>query len=134
MHAQDLRQIRRDRTPAGARLSAPREVHRAVADRGDALEAFYSRRYAGVFGRRDRSGPEPGSSSRQEGEEAIGLGKRQGLQEDGIEHAEDGGIGPDPEREREHCHGGKARAPRESADGVADVVGQRGHGLLLTRF
>ena len=47
--------------------------------------------------------------------EAIGVAIRQRPQQDGADDAEDGGVGADAERERDHGDGGEARRPPQRA-------------------
>jgi hypothetical protein len=42
---------------------------------------------------------------------------RQRFEQYGIKHAEDGGVGPDAERECEHRHGGEAGVLEKLAEG-----------------
>ena len=57
--------------------------------------------------------------------EARGVGIRQGLEQDGIEHAEDGGIDADAEGERKEDDGGEGGGLSELADGEADISPER---------
>ena len=56
----------------------------------------------------------------------IGIGKR--LDEDGVDHREHGGGGPEPESDREHDGRGKDRRAYQRANALADVEEQRVHG------
>jgi len=47
----------------------------------------------------------------------AGLGIGQRPEQDGIDHAEDGGVCPDAEREREHGDGGEAGILQQLAEG-----------------
>ncbi len=53
---------------------------------------------------------------------------RQRAQDDLVDEREDGGIGRDAKRHRQHGDGGKQRHPAEAADGVTQVGGELGHG------
>lgn len=59
--------------------------------------------------------------------EAIGAGVGEGVDEDGIDDAEDGARGCDAEGEREDRSDRKARALTELASGVAKVGAKRIH-------
>ncbi len=58
-------------------------------------------------------------------DEPIGILHRQLLEQDLVEQREDGGVRPDPERERQHGHGGDERRLGERARGELQV-GHRG--------
>src|SRR5437667_4384216 len=47
---------------------------------------------------------------------------RNGVQQHCVHHAKDGGIRPDPEREREHGHGGEAGVLQQLAQGEFQIV------------
>ena len=49
---------------------------------------------------------------------------RQLAQHDGVEQAEDGGVGADAECQGEHRHGREAGAAPHQPEGVAEVVRQ----------
>ena len=59
---------------------------------------------------------------RTEGDELVRFGKRERLEQDRVDHAEDGGVRADPERESEDRDDGEARFFDELAQGVAKVV------------
>ena len=61
-----------------------------------------------------------------DGNELLGDGKRQRLQEHRVNHAEDGGVRADAEAEGEHGDDGEAGMFEELAQSVADV----GHHIL----
>ena len=68
--------------------------------------------------------PEPG---RHDLDESLRSGVRQRFEQQGVDRAEDGGVGPDAEREREHCHRGEGGALGEGADGVTHVLKESVH-------
>ena len=54
--------------------------------------------------------------------EAIGIWKRQRAQENGVDHAEDGAVGSDPEGEGDDRDEGKAGRFDELPKGVAEII------------
>jgi hypothetical protein len=56
--------------------------------------------------------------------EPLGLGIRQWTQQDGVDDAEDGRVGADPERQRQQRRGGEAGSPGQRADRVPQVLHQ----------
>lgn len=58
-------------------------------------------------------------------DEALGAGPGVGLEEDGVDDGEDGGVGADAQGQRGHGHGGEAGGLEERAEGEAEV---RKHG------
>ena len=75
---------------------------------------------------------------RHELDETIGLRNRQGPQHDGIQHAEDGRRGANPERERRDGRRGEARTPAQRARRVSEIlqeaVDEREPALIAIRF
>ncbi len=71
---------------------------------------------------------------------AIGLGPRQRPEEHGVEHAEDGGVGADPERERQDGNGREAWTAEERARPEPEVLPEcfeecgAGHNTCLRAF
>ena len=59
-------------------------------------------------------------------EQLIGIRQWQRPEHERIYDAEDDRVGPDPEREREHGHGGEAGVLQQLAEGEAKVI----HGSL----
>jgi len=49
------------------------------------------------------------------------------VQQDGLDHAEDGGVGADAEHQREDRHRRERRLPSQRAKGVADIADQVAH-------
>ena len=62
--------------------------------------------------------------------QAAGVGKRQRLKQDGVEHTEDGGIGADTESESEDSDGGEAGATTELAQSVVQILQESLHRLF----
>ena len=56
---------------------------------------------------------------------------RQESQHDGIQHAEDGGVGADAEGESQHCHRREAGALGQHPQAVANVLNEGAHNFLL---
>ena len=61
----------------------------------------------------------------------LGVRHRQGTQQHRIEHAEDGGVGADAQRQCEYGNHGEARAVRQHARGIPQVFLQGFHGGQL---
>ena len=57
----------------------------------------------------------------------FGLLVGQRLQDHRVHHAEDGGVGADTERQREHGDDGESGAAGENPDGIAAVLQERFH-------
>jgi hypothetical protein len=55
-------------------------------------------------------------------DQALGVGIRQGTQQYGFHHAEDGGGGSYSQRERDHDDGGKPRAAGQLSKCMVDVL------------
>ena len=69
--------------------------------------------------------------------QAVAARIGQGPQQDGVYHAEDGGVGADAQRQREHGHRGESRVSAQLAKPVAQVLNQclhHGPTPLLTVF
>ena len=62
--------------------------------------------------------------------QAIRIGKRDRLQQDGVDDREDGGVGADAERQRGHGGQGEARALAEHAERVPEIFQKRFHVVL----
>jgi hypothetical protein len=62
-----------------------------------------------------------------EPDEALALRKRKRLENDGVDDAEDGGVGADAEGQRQHHDGGETGLFREHTQGVANVLPQTIH-------
>ncbi len=60
----------------------------------------------------------------------VGFGVGQGLQQNAVDHAEDGGVGPDPQTERQHGGQRVAAVPEQRAGGEPKVAGQVVHPVL----
>ena len=56
--------------------------------------------------------------------EAVCIRERERAEDDGIDDAEDGGVGADAERECQDRDDGKGRIFAESAEGVAEILGE----------
>ena len=54
-----------------------------------------------------------------DGDELFGVGIGEGLEQDAFDHAEDGGIGADAQRQGEQRDGGKNGGMGETAEGLA---------------
>src|SRR5213595_3521891 len=54
--------------------------------------------------------------------EPFGVAVRQRAEQKSVDNAENGGVGTDAEREREHGHGGEAGVLQQLAEGVAKVT------------
>ncbi len=81
-----------------------------------------------VLGNVDPRRPQP-----QHGQ-PIGIGIRQGLQQDPVDDAEDRGIGADSDGERRDDDEGRNRAAPQHAQGVAEILEQGVHGLILRQL
>ncbi len=57
-------------------------------------------------------------------EESLGLGIRQRAQQNSVDDAENGDVGPNPEREGEDGDGAERRRLEQHADGVAQILHQ----------
>jgi hypothetical protein len=60
----------------------------------------------------------------QESDQAIGIAVCQRVQQDGVDYAKDGGVGADPQGQGEDGQECEARRAQQSADTVAEVLGQ----------
>jgi len=60
--------------------------------------------------------------------EVLRIAHGQRAQHDGVDQAEDCGIGSDAEGERNDCEGGKAGTLAQHAQAVADILKQTLHG------
>jgi hypothetical protein len=58
-------------------------------------------------------------------DELVRFGIRQRPEQDGIDHAEDSGVGPDTERQREHRHRGEARILPQHPHAETNVLNER---------
>ena len=63
-------------------------------------------------------------------DDAIRIRKRKRTKENAVDQAEDGGIGADPEPERDDRDGGKAFMLQEHSNAITNVVKQRVHDSL----
>ena len=109
-------------------LSAAGEIEDAVPDDADALEAGHLFAPLGVDSDVDgqrRVGLEQFGCPLGEGDEAFGVGKIGGLEEDSVDEREDGGVGSDADGQGEHNHEGEHPVAEETADGVADFGSHR---------
>ena len=71
-----------------------------------------------------------------ENQKAVGVGKRQRLDQHAVDDAEERRINPDPQSEAGNDDGGYAAVPDQAAEGVANVLAEHGTSLpqtLLTR-
>ena len=64
---------------------------------------------------------------------ALGLPVRQRLQHLDVDHAEDGGVRADAQRQRRDCGRREARRPAQDAHAVAKILNQRSHRSHLRR-
>jgi hypothetical protein len=88
--------------------------------REDALQARLQEEELGRRHRRRLSLPEPAQDEQQ----PIGPGQRQRPQEQAVGDAEDGGVGADRQRQRDHRDGGESRLPRQAASPIPKVPEQ----------
>ena len=61
----------------------------------------------------------------------LGILVRQRVEDDGLDDAEDGGVGADAEREREHGDQHKGRLPAQGAEGVGEGGGPVSHAGIV---
>jgi len=125
---EDGEQVMR-RTQAGhvLRVAAAlvREVDMAI--RRERLEALRLALPILVRGNRHRPAVAFGIDLPHDGD-LLGILVRQRIQDDGLDHAEDGGIGADAKGEREHGDQGERRLAAQGAEGVGEGGGPVGHG------
>ena len=57
-----------------------------------------------------------------QGHESVGVGVRQRAEEHGVDDAEDGGVGADSDRQREHRRGNERRLVTQSPGSVDEVL------------
>ncbi len=65
-----------------------------------------------------------GAAVMQQSDQAVGVAIVERVEEDGIHHAEDRGIGADAEREREDGEESEARRPQQGARTIAKILGE----------
>jgi hypothetical protein len=131
-NAEQVQVVRRDRRGNGIALG--RILHRDVIDvhRGDRFERVRARAPR-VYGAAARRREAVGLSFHRQHHDAVAVAVRERCQQQAVHHAEDGGVRPDPEGEREHDEHRELRmlpqeAQRESnvllplAELVADVM------------
>ena len=80
-------------------------------------------------GEGDRVGRGPGLAALGDEHDAVGVGHRHALEEEGADDAEDVRVDGDAEGQREHDDGGVARGAGELAEGEAEVGEHRDFGL-----
>ena len=100
---------------------------------GDVLEDF------GLFAPEielGRGSAGPGAVGREVHhlDDTVGVGIGEGLEEDGVDDGEDGGVGSDAERDGGDGGEGERRIGDEHAEGVAEVVAEIAHGCAALRF
>src|SRR2546430_897970 len=131
VHVEHIEQVRRDRRGLDvARVSGARQVVALRLD-GRASGKVLRERAQVVEVRKGHAevhAPEPG---RHDLDEPVRSGVRQRLEQHGVDRAEDGGIGADAEREREHGDEREAGASREGADRVPEILEQGVHHSYL---
>src|SRR5205823_11639553 len=127
VHVEHIEQVRRDRGGLDfARVAGARQVVTLRPDGRDAGEVLRQR--AQVVEVRERHAkPHAAESGGHDLDEPIRSGVWQRLEQYGVDRAEDGRVGADAEREREHGHEREAGALGEHADGVAEVVRSEEH-------
>ena len=125
--SEDAEEVGRDHLAAEV-LGLPSSGHVGVlpAERGQALEA------AAVLLPVDevRIGDRHAREVRRrlaEPHQAVGIAVGQRLEENAVDDAEDGGVGADPERQRDHRDGREARVPGQHAQAVPNVLEQDPH-------
>src|SRR5881394_4183279 len=74
--------------------------------------------------------PHASEPGRHDLDEPIRSGVRQRLEQHTVDRAEDGRVGADAKREREHGNGREAGALGEGADGVTEILEQSVHTFL----
>ncbi len=62
----------------------------------------------------------------EDADQAVGMGVGELAEEDGVDHAEDGGGGSDAKYQAEHGGGGEATVAGQHAQGVAEIGRQGG--------
>lgn len=93
-------------------------------DRGHRLEPAGAGLPVGEVGGR-RRGPQGRALRRRRADrdQAVGAGERQRPQQHRVDRAEDGGVGADADREREHRHGREGRLAQQGPRRNPEVVG-----------
>src|SRR5262249_56605626 len=66
-------------------------------------------------------------------DQLLWIGKRQRLEQDGVDDAEHGGVGADAERERQDGRQREAGLPDEGADAVAEVLNESVHAAGIVK-
>jgi hypothetical protein len=102
-------------------ISGIGEIHREMTETGDCRyrrhllgEVSQARRRQGVALRRRTGRPQK--------DEPIRVVKRQRPQQHGVDDAEDGGVGADPEPERQERDNGEPRAPAKRAQRIDQIA------------
>ncbi len=67
-------------------------------------------------------------------QEPVRITIRQRFEQHGIDHTEDGGVGPYPQCDRHHGHDGETTSLGQGAKAVSDVSEEHLHERLLTLF
>jgi len=66
---------------------------------------------------------------RDDHHQAIGIGEGERAQEDGVDDAEDGGVGTDAQRQRQHRHRGEAGTLDQRPQPIAQILKNGVHGV-----
>jgi hypothetical protein len=103
------------------RRSSPHEAHVAASVGRDARQ-----RLASGFGFNERGAADFGGGAARpvhaQLRQLVGLGIGQRSEQDGVDHAEDGGVRPDAQSEGQHRHGRKAGVLPQLAQGETKIV------------
>jgi hypothetical protein len=117
----------------GRRAGIGRKRHGEIRERGEAVEALGAIANVDVVAvrRHERAGVERfDRRPRTDGEHLAGARDRKRPQQQRVGEAEDGAVGADADRQREHRDEGEAWAGRQHAEAVAEVLPQ-GHSAVL---
>ena len=134
-YAEDGEEVGRDvRRRDRFRLSRTGQRHAVGGQDRHLLEDVVLRLPVEVVRRRDAEGLHAGEDvlrrNVRHDDEAVRVGIREGLQEDGVDDAEDRRVRADAEREDADRHGRKARVLPQHAERVSDVLRERSHRCL----
>jgi hypothetical protein len=132
-HPEHVEQLRRhDHGVHAARALRRTEIHGAGGVCADGLKRPVPLPELGPLGQRDPEAIEAQPRKRAGDElQPLRPGVRQRLEHDAVDDAEDGGVGADPERERQDGHRHVPGTPAQGPEGIPDVVRQGLHMAVL---